>query len=147
VSASGPAGRVVLAPGAEDNGFAAMIHALIEQNLADHPEKVADFERMRGNVAIVAEDAGTAVTLCFTHGRLEVHAGIEGVPDVAVRANSDDVVGLSQVELTPRLGLPDPRGEHTRKVLARSREGQIKVYGALAHPLLLLRLTRVMSIA
>jgi hypothetical protein len=139
--------RVVLAPGADENGLAAMIQALIEQNLADHPEKLVDFERMRGSVAIVAEDAGTAVTLVFGGGRLEVHAGIEGVPDIAVRADSDDVVGLSQLELTRRFALPDLRGVHARKVLARSRTGHIRVLGALARPMLLLRLTRVMSIA
>lgn len=138
--------RVVLAPGAGENGLAAIIHALIEQNLDDHPEKVADFERMRGSVAIVAEDAGTAVTLAFHGGRLEIHAGIEGVPDIAVRADSDDVVGLSQLELTRLFALPDPRGVHARHVIARSRTGHIKVLGALAHPMLLLRLTRVMSI-
>lgn len=139
--------RVVLAPGADENGLAAMIRALLEQNLDDHPEKVADFERMRGRIAIVAEDAGTACTLVFGGGRLEIHAGIEGVPDIAVRADGDDVVGLSQLELTKRFALPDPRGPHAKKVLARSRTGHIKVLGALAHPMLLLRLTRVMSIA
>lgn len=140
-------GRVVLAPGADANGLASMIHALIEQNLADHPDKLAELERMRGSVAIVAEDAGTAVTLCFDAGGLEIRDGIDGVPDITVRAESEDVVTLSQIELTNHLALPDPSGNHTREVLARSRTGHIKVYGALAHPMLLLRLTRLMSIA
>ncbi|TPW01167.1 MAG: hypothetical protein FD124_3777 [Alphaproteobacteria bacterium] len=138
--------QVTLAPGAEANGLALMIAGLIEQNLADAPKKRADFTRMRGRVAIVAEDAGVAVTLVFDGGRLEVHDGITGMPDVTVRADSDDVVALSQVELTRRFALPDPRGAHTSTVLTRSREGKIKVYNALAHPALVLRLTRLMSV-
>lgn len=138
--------QVSLAPGAEDNGLASMIAGLIEQNLADAPRKRADFQRMRGRVAIVAEDAGVAVTLVFDGGRLQVHDGIAGVPDVTVRADSDDVVALSQVELTRRFALPDPRGAHASAVIARSREGKIKVHNALAHPALLLRLTRLMSV-
>ncbi len=137
---------VVFAPGADANGLALMVASLISQNLADAPEKRRDFARMHGRVAIVAEDAGVAITLAFDRGRLEVHDGIAGMPDVTVRADSDDVIALSQVELTRRFALPDPRGGNTRKVFQRSRGGQIRVYGALFHPALVLRLTRVMSV-
>lgn len=131
---------------AENNGLAAMVAGLIEQNLADRPDKRVDFARLEGRVAIVAEDAGVALTLEFSRGRLVVHDGIAGVPDVSVRAASDDVVRLSLVELLPRLGLPDPRGPHTRQVFRQSQSGHIRVYGALAHLPLMLRLTRVMSV-
>ena len=103
-------GAIKFAPGAEDNGLATMVAGLIEQNLADRPDKRADFERLAGRVAIVAEDAGVALTLEFARGTLTVHDGVAGVPDVSVRANSDDVINLSLVELLPRFGLPDPRG-------------------------------------
>jgi hypothetical protein len=132
--------------GAEDNGLASMVAGLIEQNLADRPDKRADFARLNGRVAIVAEDAGVALTLEFARGSLTVHDGIVGVPDVSVRASSDDVVNLSLVELLPRIGLPDPRGPYARQVFQGSRDGRIRVYGALGHLPLMLRLTRVMSV-
>jgi hypothetical protein len=137
---------VTLAPGAEANGLASMIAGLIEQNLTDAPHKRKDFARMRGRVAIVAEDAGVAVTLVFDRGRLEVHDGIAGIPEVAVRAESDDVVALSRIGLTRAFALPNLRGAHGRAILARSKAGKIKLYGALAHPALVLRLTRLMSV-
>jgi hypothetical protein len=138
--------RIELAPGAEENGLAAMLSALILQNLKDKPAKRADFAKLRGRVAIVAEDAGVSLTLVFEGNMLTVHDGIVGVPDVTVRANSDDIVQLSLVELTPRFGLPDPRGAALRQVMQKSKRGEIRVFGALLHWPLVMRLTRLMSI-
>lgn len=137
---------IELGPGADDNGFALMLSALIRQNLDDHPRKQRDFLKLSGRVAIVVEDAGVAVTLRFDAGRLTVHDGIVGIPDVTIRAGSDDVTQMSLMELVPRLGLPDPRGAATRHVLRASREGRIHMYGALANLPMVLRLTRIMSV-
>lgn len=137
---------IELGPGAEDNGFALMLSELIRQNLDDHPHKRRDFLKLSGRVAIVVEDAGVAVTLRFDAGRLTVHDGIVGIPDVTIRADSDEVTQMSLMELLPRVGLPDPRGEATRQILRASREGRIRMYGALPNLPLLLRLTRVMSV-
>ncbi len=137
---------IELAPGAEENGFAAMLATLVRQNLDDRPEKKATFLRMRGRVAIVIEDLGTAVTLVFDAGRLTVHDGIHGVPDATMRASSDYVMKMSLVEIDARTGLPSLDGEATREVLAASRRGDIRVFGALTSAGLLARLTRVMSV-
>jgi hypothetical protein len=137
---------IELAPGASENGLATMLAELVSQNLADKPHKRADFARLEGRVAIVAEDAGVALTLEFSRGRLVVHDGIVGIPDVTVRAPSDDVMAMSLVELTPRRALPDPRGETMRKVWEGMRSERIRVHGALLHAPLMLRLTRVMSV-
>ena len=136
---------IELATGAEDNGLADMIANLIRDNLADQVGKRKDFERMNGRVAIVARDIGVSLTLHFESGRLTVHDGIVGIPDVTVRADSDDVINMSLIELT-RLGLPDLRGEKMRAVMASSREGRIELFGALGHLPLMLRLTRIMSV-
>jgi hypothetical protein len=138
--------RIELAPGAEQNGLAAMLSSLILQNLNDKPDKREDFARLRGRVAIVAEDAGVCLTLVFEGNMLTVHDGIVGVPDVTVRANSDDIVQMSLVELTPRLGLPNLRGNALRQIMHKSQRGEIRVFGALLHLPLVLRLTRLMSI-
>lgn len=138
--------RIELAPGAEENGLAAMLSALILQNLKDKPAKRADFAKLRGRVAIVAEDAGVALTLVFEGNMLTVHDGIVGVPDVTVRANSDDIVQMSLVELTPLFGLPNLRGSAMRQVMQKSKRGEIRVFGALLHWPIVMRLTRLMSI-
>ena len=138
--------RIELAPGAENNGLASMLSALILQNLNDKPAKRTDFAKLRGRIAIVAEDAGVSLTLVFEGNMLTLHDGIVGVPDVTVRANSDDIVQLSLVEISPLLGLPNPRGEAMRQVMQKSKRGDIRVFGALLHFPLVLRLTRLMSI-
>jgi hypothetical protein len=138
--------RIELAPGAENNGLANMVAGLILQNLQDRPDKRDDFARLRGVVCIVAEDAGVAMTLVFAGNMLTVHDGILGVPDVTVRAHSDDIVQMSLLELTPRLALPDPRGAALREIVKKSRNGQVRVFGALLHVPMVLRLTRLMSV-
>jgi hypothetical protein len=138
--------RIELAPGAEDNGLATMLSALILQNLTDKPAKRADFAKLKGRVAIVAEDAGVSLTLVFEGNMLTLHDGIVGVPDVTVRANSDDIVQMSLLELTPVFGLPDPRGPAFRQVMQKSKRGEIRVFGALLHAPLVMRFTRLMSI-
>jgi len=137
---------IELAPGAAENGLVTMLADLLRQNLEDKPHKQADFAKLEGRVAIVAEDAAVALTLEFQRGKLVLHDGIVGIPDVTVRAPSDDVMAMSLVELTSKRALPDPRGETMKKVWEGMRSGRIHVYGALLHAPLMLRLTRVMSV-
>ena len=138
---------IELAPHAGDNGLAEMLSQLLRQNLDERSEKRSTFMRMLGRVAIVVEDLNTAVTLDFQRGRLVIHHGIVGIPDVTVRADYESVMTMSLVELEPRLGLPDFRGEKMREVAQRTRDKKIQVFGALANVPLLLRLTKVMSVA
>jgi hypothetical protein len=77
---------------------------------------------------------------------LTVHDGILGIPDVTVRAQSDDIVQMSLLELTPRFALPDPRGAALREIVKKSRSGQVRAFGALLHIPMMLRLTRLMSV-
>jgi hypothetical protein len=140
------AARIELTPGAQNNGLATMVAGLILQNLQDRPDKRGDFARLRGRVGIVAEDAGVALTLEFAGNMLTVHDGIAGVPDMTVRAQSDDILQMSLLELTPRFGLPDLRGEALRQIASKSRRGQVRVFGALLHLPMLLRLTRLLSV-
>jgi hypothetical protein len=138
--------RIALTPEAENNGLASMVAALILQNLNDKPHKRADFARLRGRVAIIAEDANVAMTLEFTGNMLTIHDGVAGVPDLSVRAQSEDIIQLSLVELTSFAALPDFRGEAMRAVMDKSQSGRIRMFGALGSPLLALRLTRLLSV-
>ena len=124
-----------------------MLATLLRQNIDERPEKKAAFTRMRGRVAIVLEDIGSAVTLSFTSGRLMIHDGITGIPDVTVRAPWEWVTKMSLVELEPRFGLPDMRQPVAKEVAEAQKNGTIRVHGWFASMPLMLRLTQVMSVA
>ncbi len=142
-----PPPRIELAEGADENGFALMVSELIRQNIADHPDKRRDFDRLRGRIAMVVSDARVAITLHFSWRGLVVYDGIVGIPDLTIRAESDWITRMSLMEIVPRLGLPDPRGENTRAVFEASSSGAIQMFGALVNLPVVLRLTRVMSVA
>jgi hypothetical protein len=143
---------IALAPGAADNGLASMLADLVRQNLEAKPHKVPDFDALDGTVAIVAEDADVCLTLHFQRGQLTIHDGIVGIPDLAIRGSSDMIMAMSNMPLTRPLGLPlpDPRDKDqvavSQSVMTAMRSGELKMYGALLHPGLVMRLTRVMSV-
>src|SRR5689334_22558780 len=114
------AARIELDTAAQSNGLALMVTDLILQILKEHPGKREDFARLRGRVAIVAEDAEVAMTLHFEGNMLTVYDGIEGIPDVTVRACGEDIVQLSLLSMT-KLGLPDLRGEAGRALMQKTQ--------------------------
>jgi hypothetical protein len=138
--------RIEVAPSAQENGLALMVSGLILQNLQEKPGKRDDFARLRGRIAIVAEDAEVALTLAFDGNMLTVHDGIEGVPHLMVRGLGEDIVQMSLLELTPRLGLPNLFSPAGRAIFQKTQSGQVRVYGALLHIPMLLRLTRLLSV-
>jgi len=149
---------IELAPGSEDNGLASMLADLVRQNLEAKPHKVADFDALEGTVAIVADDAEVCLTMRFVRGgkgmgnRLTIHDGIVGIPDVAIRGTSDVIIAMSNTPLTTPFGLPFPSPwdkegvANFKAMLAASKAKQFEMHGALLHPGLVMRLTRVMSV-
>jgi hypothetical protein len=143
---------IELAPRAEDNGLASMLADLVRQNLEAKPHKQCDFRALVGSVSIVADDADVALTLRFDHGRLTIHDGIVGMPDVTIRGGSDTIMALSNMPLVTRLGLPlpDPRDKEgvavARSIVLAMLHGTFHIYGMLFHLPMLMRLTRVMSV-
>jgi hypothetical protein len=146
---------VALAPGAEENGLAIMLGDLVRQNLEAKQKKMADFDALEGRVSIVADDADVALTLVFERGRagrLTIHDGIVGVPDVTIRGPSDAILALSNMPLSTPLGLPlptpgDAEAMKTIGELVRAmRAGKLHFYGMLLHLPLVMKLTRVMSV-
>src|ERR1700690_1702494 len=86
-----------------------MLADLVRQNLEAKPHKKADFEALGGSVSIVADDADVALTLRFERGgKLTIHDGIVGIPDVTIRGPSDGILPLSNRPLFTRFGLPIP---------------------------------------
>jgi len=145
--------QVLLAPGAEENGLATMLAELVRQNLEAKPHKKGDFDALGGRVSIVADDADVALTLRFERGgKLTIHDGIVGIPDVTIRGPSDAIMALSNMPLATRLGLPIPSRRDSeavrsvRTVVGAMRRGALHVYGMAFHLPLILKLTRVMSV-
>jgi hypothetical protein len=136
---------VELAPGADENGLAVMMATMMGQNLEDHPDRRSDFARLVGRVAIVAEDAGVALTMELTGGRAIVHDGIVGIPDLTIRGSAEIIADMSRME-SGRFGLPDPRGPVNQAMLAALRERRLRLYGLPAGLPLLIRLGKVLAI-
>jgi hypothetical protein len=144
---------VHLAPGAEENGLAMMLADLVRQNLEAKPRKKVDFAALAGTISIVADDADVALTLRFERGgKLTIHDGIVGIPDVTIRGPSAGILALSNMPLSTRFGLPIPRPNDReafktlRALFGLMREGKLHVYGMAFHFPLVMKLTRVMSI-
>jgi hypothetical protein len=144
---------VVLAPGADENGLANMLADLIRQNMIAKPQKQADFARLDGAVAIVADDVDVALTLRFDRGRsLTIHDGIVGIPDVTIRSSSDVIIALSNMPMATPLGLPlpDPRDREAvnaiRTIMSALRHRRLHVYGGAFHLPLVLTFGRLMSV-
>jgi hypothetical protein len=142
---------VDLAPGTEDNRLAQRLAQTVRDNLEERAHKRRDFAALRGSVAVVANDVSQAVTLRFDHGRLTVHDGIVGIPDVTLRGDTDEILALATLPLSRRLGLPfarfsDKEGlSALRRAFSSMRSGRLKVYGLWQNLPLLVRMTRVLS--
>jgi hypothetical protein len=136
--------RIELAEGAEDNGLANMLSTIMRQNLEDHPERLVQFRKMRGAIAVFAEDAEVAVTIEADGDRAVFKDGVVGIPDVTVRGGFEQIGDMSRMEsLGP---IPDPRGPVNRAMAKAVRDGQLKVYGLPRGLPLLLAFGDVMAI-
>lgn len=137
---------VELAPGASENGLAVMMATMMSQNLADHPERRGSFDRLVGRVAIVADDADVALTMELGGGRAIVHDGIVGIPDLTIRGPAEIIADMSRME-TGRFGLPDPRGEVNRAMVAALRDKRLRIFGLPGALPLLVRFGNVLAIS
>jgi len=124
-----------------------MLTALIRQNVDQHPERQADFERLRGSIVLEATDAEVAVTMYFLGGGLRVHGGVQGRPDIAISTDSLTLLELAGARL--RFGLPDPAHPSGRAVLRKLGSGKLRIKGSglVLKPLLLVRFTKLLNVA
>ena len=129
---------------ADEVPFAGILADLLTENLAQHPEKREVFRKMRGAVVIDLVDIETVVTLVFTGGGLRIEAGAVENPALIIRTASDRVMDLNALRIVG--GLPWYFDEAGRKVVGHLLTGRLKIGGMFAHPVLLTRLTIVMSV-
>jgi len=124
--------------------FAGILADLLTANLEQHPQKREVFRKMRRGVAIDLVDIETVVTLIFTEGGLRIEAGVSENPVLIIRTASDRVMDLNALRIVG--GLPWYFDEAGRKVVAHLLTGRLKIVGMFAHPVLLTRLTVIMSV-
>jgi hypothetical protein len=139
-----------LAPGAEAQPLARELFELVRSNVTRDAKKREAFDRLRGAVAVVADDFGTALTLRFDFGRLVVHEGVIGVPDVTIRGSTKLLGSLGDLRSRsfPGLAAGILREGVTRAAFdegALEDAGELKIYGLVAHPVFVHRLLRVLS--
>jgi hypothetical protein len=140
-----------LAPGAEQNPLATHFAARVRSNLTEKPHKITDFQALRGSVQLVADDIPTSITMRFDLGRLTLHDGLIGIPTVTFCASRATLLALSELPLSRWLKLPSARRKNVAgmsnlyHVLGELLRGDLKVYGLISHPRLVLRLLRVIS--
>jgi hypothetical protein len=148
-----------IAPGAESLPLALQLADVVRRNVSRDAGKRTDFDGLRGSVAVVADDHGTALTLRFDFGRMVVHTGVVGVPDITLlgplavleelgERPSRGLLGLAWGELRRKRPEDDAAGGGGGGASGTERSGRrggLKIYGLWTHPLLVRRLLSVMS--
>jgi hypothetical protein len=135
---------IELAPHADQNGLATMLATLMAQNVEGDPARARTLGRLSGRVAIVAEDAGVSTTIELRRGRVNVHDGIVGIPDLTIRGGVEQIGDMSRMEsLGP---FPDPRGEVNRAMARALRERKLRIYGLPRALRLLLGVGEVLAV-
>ncbi len=137
---------VDLAPGAGEDSLAVLFATLVRENLGDEARR-RDFARLRASIGVVADDAGTALTLRFDFGKLTIHEGLVGVPTITIRGQAADIEKLAELPNQIDLATLTDRDSFRAlwKVSAALRARRLKIYGLVSHPRLVLRLLRVLS--
>jgi hypothetical protein len=136
---------VKVAPDAEDVALAVMLADLIRANLEQKPERVKDFMRLKGKVNIAADDADVGVTFEFNKGALTVKDGL--APDFKLQIVADSSTLMDLANVTVKFGMPwffDKTGFAIQKKLLKR---ELQIAGLLTHTFMLMRLSKVISVA
>jgi hypothetical protein len=129
---------------AEEVPFSYIIAELLSGNLQQKPKKMSTFNNMFGVVALNLPDIEAAVTLIFSGGRLRIEPGILGKPDLIITSSSENIISLNAINI--KFGLPYYFDEAGMNVLKQLLNGKLKIKGMFFHPILLTRLTKIMSV-
>lgn len=127
----------------EPNGIAALLGALLEANVAAHPER-RRYLSPPATYVVEASDVSVAATIRIAREGIRIQNGRMPEPDVAVEGTSAMLVGLSSVPV--RLGLPDLTTADGRSVVRNLLARRMRVKGLLRHPGKLARLTKLLSV-
>jgi hypothetical protein len=129
---------------AEEVPFSLVLQDLMTQNMEKNPGKMNVLRKMKGSVAINLKDIEAAVTLDFGNGKMIIDSGVAGNPALVINTESEQVMDLSILKI--KWGLPYYFDEAGMKVLSHLLSGRLKVKGLFFHPILLTRLSIIMSV-
>jgi hypothetical protein len=129
---------------AADIPFSFIVQELLTGNIEKSEAKYTTYKKMRGIAAIDLPDIEAAISLHFNLGSLTIEPGVSAAAAIIIRTSSDNVMDLNALNI--RWGLPYYFDEAGRKVLGLIFSGKIKIKGLLSHPVLLTRLTLIMSV-
>ena len=136
--------EITMAPGSEEAGLAVMLADMIKTNLENQPEREKDFNALKGNIYIQAEDADVDMTMAFDKGSLTVHGGKVVNPIISIATDSASLLELAIISI--KMGLPYYFDETGREVIKKLLKRELKIKGLLTHTIALTRLTKVMSV-
>lgn len=129
---------------AGDVPFSHILQGLLAGTIEKSESRQALYKSMKGVIAINLPDIEAAVTLVFQQGRMTMEAGITKNPAIVITTSAALVTDLNM--LTVRWGLPYYFDEAGRRVIGHIFSGRLKIKGLLSHPVLLTRLTILMSV-
>jgi hypothetical protein len=129
---------------ADEVPFSYVIAELLTSNLQQKPNKMKTFQNMYGVVGLNLPDIEAAITLIFAGGRVRIDPGIVGKPDLTIISSSEKIISLNAINI--KFGLPYYFDEAGMNVLKQLASGELKIKGMFFHPILLTRLTKIMSV-
>ncbi len=137
--------RIQVAADAEDLAIAGLLGSMLESNLEQKPEKLKDFKKLKAKISFVASDIDVAVTFDFRKGKATVHEGIDHCSKLVISADTMTLMDLANIKIVA--GLPWYFDAVGRGVMMKLLTRKFQVIGLLTHPILLIRISRVMSVA
>lgn len=129
--------------GPETSGFASLVADLIEQNLARDPAR----RRLLRPSVVVLDAADAEVVVSLRIGPDGVRVGDGDVPDAHLRIAADAERLLDLTTAPLRFGLPDVMKPAGRAVLRELLTRRLRIQGLVRHPLRLVRLTELLTVA
>ena len=129
--------------GPEPSGFASLVADLLEQNLARDPAR----GRLLRPSVVVLDAADAEVLVSLRLGPDGVRVGDGDVPDAHLRITADAERLLDLTTAPLRFGLPDGMKPAGRAVLRHLLARRLRIRGLVRHPLRLVRLTELLTVA
>lgn len=135
---------ITLAKGAEENGMAVMLAEMIKTNLGNKPERLKDFNKLKGTIWINSTDAEVYMSMAFNQGSLVVHDGKVGKPILEISTDSSTLLDLANINI--KMGMPYYFDETGRMVIKKLMKRELKIKGMFTHTMALTHMTKIMSV-
>jgi hypothetical protein len=136
--------QITIDKDAHENGLANIIKDLLEQNIANHPEREKDAKALSGGIVIEASDINVSLTLICKNGNIHIKNGVIKPFKLKITTASDNIMKLNLLKI--KFGLPCYFDKSGREVLSLFLKGKLKINGVLIHPIMLIHITKLFSV-